>query len=319
MGPSVVAGRRGIVCETRGREVCLDPPGRVGARLAFVSHAHADHLPASGTSAVSSEETRALAGARDVAIHGADGGGLEMVDAGHILGSRGLLFDDIFYTGDICTRARAFMRGARVPRCRTLITETTFGLPSFSFPPPSEVARRVNGIISSAFERGRPVILVGHQLGKAQLLTHMFGHWAPLYAHDSIRAINGVYAEMGVRMPETVGHTEAESRGLLARGPWVMVAPMGAGALISGLRRRHRAVTVAFSGWAGSGHAAERRGADYVVPLSDHCDFGELVGMVVASGAETVYTTHGYADEFGAHLRTMGIDARPVPRARLKG
>ncbi|RNJ72740.1 MAG: exonuclease, partial [Thaumarchaeota archaeon S15] len=100
MGPSVVAGRRGIVCETRGREVCLDPPGRVGARLAFVSHAHADHLPASGTSAVSSEETRALAGARDVAIHGADGGGLEMVDAGHILGSRGLLFDDIFYTGD---------------------------------------------------------------------------------------------------------------------------------------------------------------------------------------------------------------------------
>lgn len=308
-------GRRGIVCRSRGREVCLDPPGRVGSGLAFVSHAHADHLPASGTAAVSSEGTRRLAGARDVEIRGAEGAGLEMVDAGHILGSRGALFDDVFYTGDICTRTRAFMRGARVPRCRTLITETTFGIPSFSFPPPAEVARRVNGIIASAFERGRPVVLLGYQLGKAQLITHMFGHWAPLYAHDSIRAINGVYEEMGVRMPQTVGHSEAEARGLLARGPWVMVAPMGAGAFASGLKRRHRAVTVAFSGWAGSGHAAERRGADYVVPLSDHCDFGELVGMVVASGAETVYTTHGYASEFSAHLLSMGIDARPVPRA----
>ena len=29
-----------------------------------------------------------------------------LVDSGHILGAKGLLFDDIFYTGDICTRNR---------------------------------------------------------------------------------------------------------------------------------------------------------------------------------------------------------------------
>ena len=320
MEPTVTMGSRGIVCHTRGRDVHLDPSGPVGGQTAFVSHAHSDHLPPSGTQAIASAETRELAGARDVSLHGAEDGSLTMVDAGHILGSRGLLFDDIFYTGDICTRARAFMRGAQVPRCKTLITETTFGLPSFSFPEPAEVARRVNGIISSMFERGRPVVLMGYQLGKAQLLTHMFGHWAPLYAHDSIKAINDVHARIGVRLPETVGHTEAESRGLLERGPWVMIAPMATSrdGFVAGLQKKYGAATVAFSGWAGSGHAAARRGADYTVPLSDHCDFGELVGMVVASGAETVYTTHGYVDEFSAHLRSMGIDARPLSRQRAE-
>ena len=27
-----------------------------------------------------------------------------LIDSGHILGAKGLLYDDLFYTGDICTR-----------------------------------------------------------------------------------------------------------------------------------------------------------------------------------------------------------------------
>ena len=57
-----------------------------------------------------------------------------LIDSGHILGAKGLLFDDVFYTGDICTRDRAFLTAADVPKCKTLITECTFGLPEFVFP-----------------------------------------------------------------------------------------------------------------------------------------------------------------------------------------
>ena len=46
--------------------------------------------------------------------------------------------------------------------------------------------------------------------------------------------------------------------------------------------------------------------------MSDHCDFNELVEMVIQSGAEQVYTIHGFVDEFATHLKTIGFDAQPL-------
>jgi len=51
--------------------------------------------------------------------------------------------------------------------------------------------------------------------------------------------------------------------------------------------------------------------------MSDHCDFNELVDMVVKSGAEQVYTIHGFVDEFAAHLNKMGINAKPLIKNSL--
>jgi putative mRNA 3-end processing factor len=46
--------------------------------------------------------------------------------------------------------------------------------------------------------------------------------------------------------------------------------------------------------------------------MSDHCDFNELVDMVIQSGAEQVYTIHGFVEEFATHLRKLGISAQPL-------
>ena len=305
----------GIVCSVGAREFHLDPRRSRRGGTVFVSHAHADHLPPTGTDALASSETRALASIRGVRLGCGGETDAVMVDSGHILGSRGLLVGDVFYTGDICTRDRGFMRRARIPRCRTLITECTFGLPGFSFPDISEVAHRANRIIAEAFARGRPVVMMGHELGKAQILTHLFGSWAPLYVHDSVKRINDAYRAMGVGLREAPGHSEAASGGLLDRPPWLMIAPMpSARNGVAAMCAEHNAVTVAFSGWAGSDHPAGRRRADHVIPMSDHCDFGELVRAVRQSGAERVYTTHGFADEFSSHLKSIGIDAVPLCR-----
>ena len=59
------------------------------------------------------------------------------------------------------------------------------------------------------------------------------------------------------------------------------------------------------------------RRADYSVTMSDHCDFNELVDMVVKSGAEQVYTIHGFVEEFAAHLNKMGINAQPLVKNSL--
>jgi putative mRNA 3-end processing factor len=51
---------------------------------------------------------------------------------------------------------------------------------------------------------------------------------------------------------------------------------------------------------------------DYSIPLSDHCDYDELVEVVKKSGAEKIYTVHGFVEEFAASLSKMGFDAQPL-------
>jgi putative mRNA 3-end processing factor len=51
--------------------------------------------------------------------------------------------------------------------------------------------------------------------------------------------------------------------------------------------------------------------------MSDHCDFNELVDMVIKSKAEQVYTIHGFVDEFAEHLRKIGISSQPLKENSL--
>lgn len=304
--------RGGIVCSIGSREIYLDPQRSVNGGTTFVSHAHLDHLPPSGTHAIASNETRILAGMRDVELGHAEAEDLTLVDAGHILGSRGLLVGDVFYTGDICTRNRAFMQRAHIPKCKTLITECTFGKPGFSFPSIHEVVNQTSRIIAKMFECGRPVILMGYELGKAQILTHLFEKWQPLYVHDSVKKMNDAYRKLGVKLYNAPSYTESKDK--LGDGPWVMIAPRmnSRNKLLDELRTKYDAATIGFSGWAGSDHPAGSKSADYMVKMSDHCDFVELVDMVVSSGAKTVYTTHGFDVEFSDHLNSIGIESHPL-------
>ena len=288
----------------------------------FVSHAHSDHLPYhNGGTILSSRETNEIANLRGFKMENyvEQMENFSLVDTGHILGAKGLLFDDIFYTGDICTRNRGFLNAAKVPKCKTLITECTFGLPEFVFPKLEEIQKQVNAIISSLYALGTPVILLGYQLGKAQTLSYLFRHWEPMYYHDSIKKMNDLHRELGVDLKEGWGHTEAEKKGLLDKKPWLMIGPMMSNRnfFLKHMRAKFDAVTIGFSGWAQSSRFSFGRGADYSIPLSDHCDFNELVELVKQSQAEKVYTIHGFVEEFASNLVKMGIDAQPLRKYSL--
>src|SRR5919109_3655481 len=130
--------------------------------------------------------------------------GFKLIDTGHILGSKGLLIncDELYYTGDISIRERAFMKPALIPRASTLIIESTFGRPEYIFPTLTEIIHKTNRIISEMYNLGVPVILMGYTLGKAQLLTALFGHWEPIYVHDSIHKMNAVYKKFGIPLKD---------------------------------------------------------------------------------------------------------------------
>ena len=309
--------KNGILCEVNEKRVYLDPKNGDTTGINFVSHAHSDHLPSkNGGTILSSIETNEIANLRGFKMenHVESLDDFSLIDSGHILGAKGLLFDDIFYTGDICTRDRGFLKGAKIPQCKTLITECTFGLPEFVFPKLEDTLKQVNKLISELYGRGVPVILMGYQLGKAQTITQFFSHWGPLYLHDSVNDMNSLHQKFGVDLKDGIGHTEAEKNGLLEKKPWIMVAPLmsSKNQFVQDMKSKYGAVTIGFSGWAQSTRFSFGRRTDYSIPMSDHCDYDELVDMVMQSGAEQVYTIHGFVDEFADDLRRRGISAQPL-------
>jgi Cft2 family RNA processing exonuclease len=107
------------------------------------------------------------------------GGGLtaEFCDAGHILGSSGVLFEAegrrIFYTGDVNFEDQTLMRGAKFPEKNidVLVMETTRG----DSPTPQGMTRRTEedrflATLQSALDEGGPVLLPVFALGKTQEL-----------------------------------------------------------------------------------------------------------------------------------------------------
>ena len=313
----------GIVSFQNDNWIHLDPKRGVANGVSFVSHAHTDHLHnQNGGQLLTTRQTSEIAKLRGYYLENfiEKIENFHMVDSGHILGSRGLLFgDDIFYTGDICTRDRAFLKGAKVPKCKTLVTECTFGLPEFAFPKIDETVNKVNSIISEAYSKGKPVILFGYELGKAQILSYLFSHWQPLYYHDSVKKINDLYRNFGIDIPDAMGHNEAEKLGFLHKKPWTMIAPNmgGKSNFVNYMKAKYEAVTIGFSGWAQSNRFSFGKQHDYSIALSDHCDYNELVDLVRKSEAEKIYTVHGFIEEFASSLSKIGFDAQPLPTDSL--
>ena len=318
MGATVTANG-GIQVELGRTRYSLDPHSRAKADYVFVSHAHLDHMhtPAKTEKIIASSVTKELAKARgfDLGETVEEAEGVELLDSGHILGSRAIrIQDEVYYTGDASGRARAFLGKCRTRQARILVMETTYGVPEYVFPSTAKLVKDVNGLIASAYDRGVPVVLMGYPLGKAQLLSYFFSSWDPMLYHESVSTMNRIHIEHGVPLKVGRKFDPQKDQDKLPRGPWVMISPMASGRsrLMAHLKKEYGAILVAFSGWAlGQGYRYTM-GADYSFPLSDHCDYQELLGLVKAVSPEMVYTVHGFANEFAKDLRKMGFSARPL-------
>ena len=71
--------------------------------------------------------------------------------------------------------------------------------------------------------------------------------------------------------------------------------------------------TVYLTGWAMDSDRKFARGANLVLPMSDHADFNELVEYVQQANPRKIYTVHGFP-QFAAHLKDLGFDAEHLPQ-----
>jgi Cft2 family RNA processing exonuclease len=234
--------------------------------------------------------------------------------AGHVLGSAQTLIEvngqRLLYSGDFKLRTGRSMEPTEVPAADVVVMETTFGRPGYVFPPTETVVAQLRGWIEGAWHDGLTPILFAYALGKCQeLLAHLEDLDGEILLDQRAFELVKLYEQFGVQFPP---HRQFEGGTKLDR--CVLLCPPGARRSweVTAIRSRRTAYV---SGWALDRGAAWRFGCHTCFPLSDHADYPDLLEYVRRTGARTIYTHHGFADDFAADLRLQGYDARPLQPA----
>ncbi|MGE7137029.1 ligase-associated DNA damage response exonuclease [Luteibacter sp. NPDC031894] len=192
--------------------------------------------------------------------------------------------------------------------CDVFVTESTFGLPIYRWPPMSKVVDDILGWVDECRVRGVPAVLFCYALGKAQRLLAELATRSDrtVHLHGAMLRLVEAYRDAGVPMLPTVAVSES-ARGKDFAGELVMAPPSAAGS--PWMRRFGKASTGFASGWMQVRGARRRRGYDRGFVVSDHADWPSLLRSVDDCGAKRVYVTHGDGEALVRHLRDTGHEA----------
>ena len=231
--------------------------------------------------------------------------------AGHIPGSTAFLLDGetrYLYTGDLSVRDRFGLSGFDPVDADVLLIESTYGRPAYRFPEQSAVEREIVDWLEETSDS--PVLLMGYALGRAQALLRLAdrAERSRIFVTPAIESLNRpIEAATGVEFRATRFDDD------VALGPGdALVLPSQTNSLgfVERLREDTAAVKAGFSGWAVDDSYRFARDLDVAFPLSDHCDFEELLEVVRAVDPERVYTVHGFVDDLATAIRSrLGIEA----------
>ena len=296
----------------QGHQLWLDP--LTVRKFAFVSHAHTDHarrhkeaLLTPQTLALIPESRRPrgwrMLGYREPLRRGP--ATVTLYSAGHMLGSAQLHFEhagaSVLYTGDLKLRQAGGAPPTFIPKADVLIVESTYGRPHFRFGDPDSTVEAIARWCRFALDSRVTPVLLCHALGKTEeIMLALSGYGFQFALEKRCVPSAQAYAMAGRPLPDWV-----ELDGEVERGRVVIAPPAGK----DEVRRLGRYRTALVSGWAKDAEFSRIFGADATFDLSDHCDFDELLEVVERSGAEQVYTVHGYTEDFARHLRKRGIKA----------
>jgi putative mRNA 3-end processing factor len=313
---------QGLYCEPGGFHI--DP--WLPVERAVITHAHGDHARWGSRSYLATRagervlrtrlgpDARIMAVAYGQAVH-MNGVRVSLHPAGHILGSAQVRVEhrgEVWVaSGDYKTEQDATCAPFELVRCHTFVTESTFGLPIYRWPPQAEAFHKVRAWWRANRDAGRASILFAYALGKAQrvLAGLVDADEGPIFTHGAVERLNEDYRAAGVALPRTTPAV-AQPRGYDWSGALIVAPPSAGGSLW--LRRFGAASTAFASGWMRIRGTRRRRSVDRGFVLSDHVDWPALLGTIAATGAERVLVTHGYRDALARWLNEHGIAARAV-------
>lgn len=346
--PLIAPTEEGLLCDAGAGERFHIDPWRPVAR-AVVTHAHSDHaIPGCGAYLASPTGTAILRarlgesitvqtlpwneqlriGDVRVSLH----------PAGHVLGSAQVRVERVHapavtsandggvwcVSGDYFTRAEE-LAGHLPPRpgiepfepvpCDTFLTESTFGLPIYRWPPDREVFHDLNSWWRDNALAGVTSVVYGYALGKAQrVLMNLDPSIGPIAIHGSILRLNNAYRACGIDLPNAPPLTPDVLKEIKGRG--LVLAPPSASGNVAWVRKLagKGGIADAFvSGWMRVRGKRRWRSFDRGFVFSDHPDWPGLLAAIQATGATRVGVTHGSAATLARWLREHGTDSFVVP------
>jgi putative mRNA 3-end processing factor len=232
--------------------------------------------------------------------------------AGHILGSAQVAVtvagETWVVSGDYKTEPDRTCTPFEPVPCNTFITESTFGLPIYSWQPQAILMAQIDAWWRACQAEGKTAVIYGYALGKAQrILAGIDASIGPIYTHGAVHNLNLAYAAAGIQLPHTEYLEEAKPTKDLLRRALVVVPPSAAG---TPWLRKLMLYSEAFaSGWMQIRGARRRRALDRGFVLSDHADWHGLHSTIRATGCSRVLVTHGYTASLVAYLREQGYQA----------
>lgn len=316
--------KKGIVFKEK-EELFVDAAGIKGKK-AIITHAHSDHAKATKSNTYYiTEETAALIKAEEKGIE------IEKIplgkkfsvgefyctlhNSGHILGATQLQIansTNIVFTSDFKLEDSIILKGAEIIPSETLIIETTFGSPEYSFPKREQIYEEIMLWANKAIHENKFIILGGYSTGKAQELTKFCNEFlgeTPL-VHEKVFEQNKTYEKLGIKLGNYIKleHNLNEAN-ILIYPPHLINDH-----LIFALRHQmNKKIEVAIAtGWI---HTTKYK----TFPLSDHADFNSLIRYVKESEPKLVLTTHGFEEEFAhAIIKKIGINSKPLSKLEQK-
>ena len=320
-GSLITLTSKGFRCDLG--DFYIDPSKPVDR--AVLTHAHSDHAYRGNREYLVAKEGEQLAGLRldpgarissqpygaSTSINGVK---LSFHPAGHILGSSQIRLEykgEVWViSGDYKLTSDPTCQPFEPLKCHVFISEATFGLPIYRWPPQQQVYQEMNDWWRRASDRGKSAVIFAYSLGKAQrILSGIDSSIGPIFTHGAVERLTQAYRDSGVELPPTTyaGNVtnKKEFQGGLVIGP-----PSAQGS--TWLRRFGPSSTGFASGWMIVRGARRQRAVDRGFVLSDHADWPELETAIRATGAERVFVTHTFATELSQWLNENGIDAKPL-------
>jgi putative mRNA 3-end processing factor len=291
---------------------------------AVITHAHSDHARPGSKRYLTAEAGQELLRARlgdDAAIEpfpygkllSLNGVRVSLHPAGHVLGSSQVRLEQRgevwVVSGDYKLEPDATCAAFEPLRCHTFVTEATFALPIYRWRPQAHVFEQIHNWWRSNQEKGKASLLFAYALGKAQrVLAGVDPSIGPIYTHGAVEKLTQIYRTAGISLAETVHVATAGerdwSRALILAPPSANGTPW---------MRRFGAVSTGFvSGWMRIRGARRRRSLDRGFVLSDHADWPALLNAIEATGASSVWVTHGYRQPLVRWLSEKGLQAQSV-------
>ena len=327
MDPLLQVTGNGLYCA--GGDFYVDP--WLPVDRAVITHAHSDHACPGSRAYMAARRGEALLRARvggEAAIQALDYGEtvrlggvrVSLHPAGHILGSAQVRIESggevWVVSGDYKLEPDPSCAAFEPVACHTFVTESTFGLPIYRWPPEAEVLAEIQSWWAANREAGKASMLFAYSLGKAQrVLAGVDAAAGPIYTHGAVENFCRLYREAGIALAPTTHAASAPAATDWSRA--LILAPPSANG--SQWMRRFGPLSTGFvSGWMRIRGARRRRSLDRGFVLSDHADWPGLMSAIRMSGAAHVWVTHGYRAPVVEWLKQQGLDAQAI-ETRFEG